>query len=69
MKTEWVSQDLGQSKLQIPMKMFSFILEKAQEKGFLGKTVSTLETQRTERGQKDSGSNPGEDREKAWLNG
>lgn len=64
-----MSQDLDQSELQIPMKMFSFILEKSQEKCVLGKIVSTLETQRTERGQKDSGSNPGEDREKAWLNG
>lgn len=60
---------MGQRELQMPMKVFSFIIEKAQGKRPVGKIMSTVEKQGTEKGQKDSRSNPEEDREKAWLNG
>lgn len=53
----------------MPIKVFSFILEKAQGKWLVGKIISTVQKQGTEKGQKDSRNNPEEDREKAWLNG
>jgi len=56
---------LGQRELQIPIKVFRFIFEKAQGKRLVGKIMSIVEKQGTETGQKDSRSNPEEDREKA----